>query len=128
MKRASSRCFALLDGSEEVFGQLVPHPLETHEVVPRQVIEVGHVIHQAEPQELLDVLLPQPVDVHGAARGEMDDRLADLRRAGEPHAADRHFTGDLHHLGAALRTVRRNRERLLHCLCACRSGPSPPPG
>ena len=69
---------------------LVDAPLHLQQVVQRQLVQVGHVLHEAQVAEILDETFAQALDVHRPARGEVDDRLLALRRAGQLAAAAPH--------------------------------------
>ena len=96
------RPFAVFDGREQVVAGHLGKPFQLDHVVELQGVEVGWRVHQAFVDQLLDAFLTQPVDVHGAPRDEMDDRLLELRATGQPPdaAIDRAFADGLLALAA----------------------------
>ena len=54
--------------------------------------KIGRRAHQAFIHQLLDALLAQAFDVHGAARNEVNDRLLELRTTGQTADAAIHRT------------------------------------
>ncbi len=74
---------------DQVGGGLLREPLQLHEALGAQLEQVGELPHQSLAHELLGGLVPQPLDVQGVARGEVDDPAGELGRALEAVRADR---------------------------------------
>src|SRR5205823_1611829 len=74
------------------------------------------VTHEPLLDELVDELLAEALDVHGAARAEEAELLLQLGRAGEPDAAVGHLALGAHDLRAAHRAGGRHAEALLAAL------------
>ena len=63
------------DRARHVFGALFSHPFEAGEPFGGEVVEIGHVAHDAAVDELLDQRLAEVIDVHReAARPVQDGR------------------------------------------------------
>ena len=90
--------------------------------------EVGEVLHQPLGHQLGGQLVAQPLDVHGAALGEVAEPAGQLGAAGRAGAAPRLLPLLAHHVGAADRALGREAELHLVRRCAARGAPSPPPG
>src|SRR6187200_650383 len=66
---------------EQIVGGLLSHPLQIHELIELESIEVPIVDDQLVRHELIDQFVPQPLDIHRVPRGEKSQSLADLSRA-----------------------------------------------
>ena len=75
---------------EQVGGRFFGHALQPCERRGVEPVKVGRGAHVAAVDQLFDELFAQPFDVHGAARGKVDQRLLALRRAKEAGGAARH--------------------------------------
>ena len=93
------------DGIDQVLRALLGEPLELDQGLDREVVEVGDVAHQPARDQLVDQLVAEAVDVHGAAAAEVADALLDLRRAGGVDAARDRLAFRLDRLAAAHRAV-----------------------
>ena len=71
-----------LDLLDEVRGALRPHALQGGQVVGPEGVEVRDLPDEPLGEELVDERFPQAVDVHGPARGEVEDGFPDPGRAG----------------------------------------------
>ena len=69
-----------IDVADHVGGALGAHALQVHEVLELQVVEIGHVVHDAAIHQLIDQRLAHAVDIHDAARGEVQQGLLEARR------------------------------------------------
>src|SRR3954447_23637378 len=78
----------LLQGVHQLVGRFLGEPLQLHELLGADLEEVGELLHQPLSHEELGGLVPQPLDVQGVARGEVDDAAGELRRALEAVGAD----------------------------------------
>src|SRR5438445_621292 len=76
-----------LNAFEYVLRGLLRHALEAREGLDIQAVQVGRAFHQVALDELVDQLLAQALDIHGAARGEMQQGLLALRLAVQPAGA-----------------------------------------
>src|SRR3989454_746811 len=76
-----------LNAFEYVLRGLLRHALEAREGLDIQAVQVGGAFHQVALDELVDQLLAQALDIHGAARGEMQQGLLALRLAVQPAGA-----------------------------------------
>ena len=54
-----------------------------------QPVEVCHIVHQPETEQLVDIFLAKTVDIHGIAGREMPHCLFEPGRARHVHAAFR---------------------------------------
>lgn len=114
------RLLALFDGGEQVGGGFFRHAIKTRDLPGIESVKVGRRVHDAVVDQLVDQFLAQTLDVHGAARGEMQKRLLALRRAIESAgAADRglarlaHDPRAAHRAGGiALQDVETRRRRM----------------
>ena len=85
---AEGGALAPLERVEEVLRALLSHPLEAGESGEVEAIEVGSAFHQARLHELRGQLVPQALDVHPPAAGEVLQAGLELRRTVEPGAAE----------------------------------------
>src|SRR5690606_2733466 len=93
---------AAVDGGHQVGGGLGAHALQSGQGFGVQFVDVGDAVDEALLHQLLDQLHAETVDVHGGARGEVDDGLHALRAAEQPAAAaDQYFALGPFHSGAA---------------------------
>src|SRR5437016_64161 len=76
-----------LNAFEYVLRGLLRHALEAREGLDIQAGQVGRAFHQVALDELVDQLLAQALDIHRAARGEMQQGLLALRLAIQPAGA-----------------------------------------
>ena len=83
------RLAALLDRGDHVRRRLLGHAVELRQLGEPERVEVRGRVHDAAIDELVDELVAQALDVHGAARGEMQQRLLALRGTEEPAGAAR---------------------------------------
>src|SRR5262249_22992185 len=65
----------------EIFSGLLRHPVEAGQFLRRECVEIGDILYHAAFDELVDELLPEPLDVHRAARAEELEALLQLGRA-----------------------------------------------
>ena len=72
--------FARRDAVDEILGRLFAHPLQFDELVQREAIQVRDGADETGVDELLDDLLAQPLDVHGAAARKGAEHLLGLGR------------------------------------------------
>ena len=75
------------DRVDEVGRRLLGEPLELGQLGDGEPVEVGEVAHQPSLDELLDDGLAEVLDVHGAPRAEVEQRLLELGGAGGVRAA-----------------------------------------
>ncbi|MNZ54724.1 hypothetical protein D3C78_726350 [compost metagenome] len=88
------------DGRQQVAGGQLGEAFQAHHLLEGQGVEVGRRLDQPHVHQLLDDLVAQAVDVHGAPRDEVDDRLLELRLAAQ--AADAAIDRTLAERGLAL--------------------------
>ena len=81
MTRSSGSFFESFDLVENVLRRLLAHAFEREQLVEREGVDVGDGFHQPTIDELVDERVAHALDVHHAARGEVQDALAQLRRA-----------------------------------------------
>ena len=72
---------ASLDRADEVGGRGLPDALELHQPLGRQLVDVGRRPHEARSWSCADLLLPEAVDVHRAARDPVAEQLPLALRA-----------------------------------------------
>src|SRR3989338_5040812 len=82
-----SRVLTLLQGIQEILRGLVRHTLQAGQLSLVQIVEVRDVCDQSPVHELVDELLSQSLDVHGAARAEKLEALFQLGGTREARAA-----------------------------------------
>ena len=75
IRRASSAFLLFSISSTRLLRRLLAHALELRELLLRQAVEVGHVADHSFVHQLIDELVAQAVDVHGAAPGEVEERF-----------------------------------------------------
>ena len=85
-------------------------PLSTW-ALDREIVDVRHAFHQASIDELLDQRLAHSVDVHDAARREVQDRFFQAGRAIRVDAPAGRLAFLPHHISAANRTMLGHAER-----------------
>ena len=107
------RLLAALELRTQVRGGLLAHALERGERFGVERVEVGDVAHETAVHELLDELLAETLDVHGAARAEEPELLLQLGRAVEADAAVGDLALGTFDLGPADRARGRHPEALL---------------
>ena len=81
--------------------------LELHQLLDRQLVEVGRVVDEPRRDELEHPLLTQPLDVHGRARRVVGDALHPLGRAVDVRAVGVALAGQADERLAARRARRR---------------------
>ena len=64
-----------IDVADHIGGALGAHALQVDEVREFQVVEIGHVAHQAAIHQLIDESFSHAVDIHHAAGGEVKQGL-----------------------------------------------------
>src|SRR5690348_12704584 len=100
-----------LDRVDDVLRRFLRHALQTRERPGGQAVQVGRAAHELFVHELVDELLAQPFDVHGAPAGEVKQSLLALRAAEEPAAAAcRRLALEANHGRAALGAFLRHGE------------------
>src|SRR5690606_11615344 len=72
-----------VDGVEQIARGDIGEPFQLDDLLIGQTVQIRWRTDQAAIDQLLDDLVAQPVDIHRAARNEMDDRLLELRLAGQ---------------------------------------------
>src|SRR6185295_7371240 len=87
-------------------------PLQLDEVCERQPIQIGDVLHQPAIDQLRYQSFTQPVDIHDAARREMDYRFLQPRRAIRINTAADRLAFGAHDFAPAYRAVLGHAERL----------------
>ncbi len=102
---------ALLDLRQQIRRRLLAPALELGEVLRLQVVDRRHVREHPGRHELVDELLAEPLDVHGAPAAEVPQGLPHDGRAGRVDAAQHHLAFLAHRGVAADRTVRGHDER-----------------
>ena len=100
------------EGGREVLRRFFGEALQLGELLGRQAVEVGEVLHQAAVDELLDGRVAEALDVHRAARAEVLQTLFELGGAGGVHAAPVGLA--LRPEGHAAARGTLGRERVLH--------------
>ena len=63
----------VFDFVENVLRRLVAHALQAEQIVFGELVDVGDVLHQAAFGELRDQRVAHAVNIHDAARGEVQD-------------------------------------------------------
>ncbi len=129
-KAGQRRAPAVVDGLDQVLGPFRrdlagPHrlwrravafvgaALHLEQIIEFQLVQIGDRAHIAEITEFLDVAFAETFDVHRAARGEVEDRLRQLRGARQTARAARdRFALLAHDRRAADRAMRRHVPRL----------------
>ena len=101
-KARQARFLAVLDGAEQLFTGQLGEAFEVDDLFKRQGVQVSGRIHQAFIHQLLDALVAQPLNVQSTTGDEMDNRLLELRTAGQATDAAIHraFTDGLTTLAA----------------------------
>jgi hypothetical protein len=99
-KRGSVVCFDF-SRPPAVLRRLLAHALQRHQVGQAEPVQVGQGADHAGVDHLVDQLLAQALDVHGAALGEMQDRLLALGAAEQAAGAAVVGLALLAHGGAA---------------------------
>ena len=89
-----------------------PHAVQRHQLLERQIVQIRHALHQAAVHQLIDQRVAHAIDIHHAARSEMQDRFLQPRRAIGVDAAAGRFALFAHHVAAANRARFRHAERL----------------
>ena len=87
---AQRRFFRRFQGLDQVGGGFLAHALQTGHVLGFEAVEVGHGLDQFLIHQGVHQLVAQAVDVHGAPRREVLDRLALLGAADQAAGAARH--------------------------------------
>ena len=101
-----------IDVADHIGGALDAHALQLHQVVDAQVIQIGHIAHQAAIHQLIDQSFSHAVDIHHAARGEVKQRLLQAGGAVGIDAAAGGLARLAHYLAAADGALRRHAEGL----------------
>src|SRR5690606_22120457 len=82
------RFAAGIDGVEQVASGNFGETFQLDDLLMGQAVKIRRGSDQTPVHQLLDNLVAQAIDIHGTARDEMDDRLLELRLAGQaPDAA-----------------------------------------
>ena len=102
----------VVDVADHVGGALVPHANQLRQVFDLEAVEVRHVLHDSAVHQLIYQGVAHAIDVHDAARREVEDRFLQPRRTIGVDAAASGFSLLAHHLAAADRAFRRHVERL----------------
>ena len=76
---------------DHVLRALLAHALEAGDLLGGEVVEIGHVFHEALRHELVDERLAEVIDRHRRAAREVEDAALHLRRALAVRAAHRRF-------------------------------------
>ena len=84
------RLLAPLECRDEIGRRLRAHALEAGQLLFAQGVQVGRRRDATRIDQLLDDLVAETLDVHGAARREVAQRLASLGLADEPARAAGH--------------------------------------
>ena len=91
VNEAGKRGFAASgDRFEQIGCRLFGHALQSREGGSVKPVEIGRGAHVIAIDQLFDELFTQPLDVHGAARGKVNQRLLALCRTEEPGRTARH--------------------------------------
>ncbi len=98
---------------QQVLRLLLREPLQPQQVLLTQEVEVGDVVDQAPVHQQLGRLLPQRLNVHRPARGEVGNPADQLGRTGRVGAVDGDLPGHAGYLLPAGRTAVRRRVDLL---------------
>ena len=101
MKRASEGVLAVRQLPQEVLRRLLPHPLQPHQRLLVQVVQVRQALDHSLPHELLGELFAQALDVQSAPGGEVLEPSLELGGAVEAGAADEGVALETLHRGAA---------------------------
>ncbi len=118
------RLSAVGDGLEQLVAGDFREAFQVDDLFVFQLVQIGRRADEFLIDQLLDGLVTQPFDVHGATRHVMDDRLLELRTAGQtPDTAIHRALGDSLLAFAALdqlraldmRAAHRAGLRNLHC-------------
>ncbi|OQA30542.1 MAG: hypothetical protein BWY57_02785 [Betaproteobacteria bacterium ADurb.Bin341] len=111
-KPGKAAVFASLDGRQQVLRRFLAHAFQPSQSRQIEAVKISQSLHQPGIDQLLNQLVAQTFDIHGAARGEMPKRLLPLRRAVKAARATRHrFVGRLFYRRAAFRAHRGQGER-----------------
>src|SRR5271155_1360870 len=110
-KPRQCRLAALVDGGDDVGRRFLRHALELAERGNTELVQVGRRAHDMPADQLFNELLTEAFDVHGAAAGEVQQRLRDLGRADQAARAARDgFVRQAHHRRTAFGTFFRQRK------------------
>ncbi|MNN34910.1 hypothetical protein D3C81_1487390 [compost metagenome] len=71
------------NGRQQVLARQFGKAFQVDNLLEGQLIEVGRRTDQAFIHQLLDALFAEPFDVHGTPRDVVNDRLLELRSAGQ---------------------------------------------
>src|SRR5690606_1711052 len=82
-KACQRRFAACIDGVEQVAGGNFGETFQLDDLLMGQAVKIRRGIDQTPVHQLFDDLVAQAIDIHGAARYEVDDRLLELRLAGQ---------------------------------------------
>ena len=99
--RGSGLCLDFSILRDHVGRRFGGHALERHQLIERQPVDIRHAVHQAAIHQLIHQRVAQAVDIHHAARREMQDGLLQPRRAVDVDAARCGFALFAHDLAAA---------------------------
>src|SRR3984957_8500341 len=102
--------FAVGDFVEQILRGFFAHAIEVAERFKIESVEIGVIFDQALFEKLDNDFIAEAVDIHGVARGEVQQRFAGARRAGDVDAAIGGFAFGVMHVHAADRTIFRHLE------------------
>src|SRR3954464_3631816 len=68
----------VLERRDQVCGRLVAHPIQAGKLGGGKPVKVGRRAHEIELHQLIDDLVAQALDVHGAPAGKVQQRLLAL--------------------------------------------------
>ena len=74
---------AVFDGGDQLLAGDIGKAFQVDDLFVLELVEVSRRADQFLVHQLLDGLVAQAIDVHGPARDEMNDRLLELRTAGQ---------------------------------------------
>jgi hypothetical protein len=112
--RGSGLPLGVLDIAQNVGGRFGAHALQREQLLGGERIQIGHAVGQAAIHQLIHQRLAHAIDIHHAARGEMQNRLLEPRRAVDVDAAAGGLALFAHHRAAANRARFGHAERLAH--------------
>ena len=76
ISRRQARLLAVLDFLQQIARRLVPHPLQVRQLLVGQTVEIRNVVDQSLVHQLVHQGFSQAIDIHGAATGEIEQRLS----------------------------------------------------
>ena len=116
----------IFDLVENVLRRLIGEALQAQQIFLREVINVGDILDQSFFNQLVDERFAHAVDIHDAARGEMQNRSQQFGGTIRIHAAVVDFALSADDFGPAHRALLRHDSTLLsRADDPCRRSPSP---